>query len=362
MGDFKDQVPHTGGVLTIHKQGDRYALSYEHSNPHPAVFAELLVIDGEPVSFIDLGGLYANDDPPPTEVRAFLPSDSEGMFGRVCPGCKSYFRAGIPSSRFCPYCMTVAHALKYLTSPQCDFLRRQHDAIVAALAGPDGNTSVSFDEQVAQPTRNDTWVYSEEKQQTRFKCTCRLEYDVLGEYVRCPNCGKRTARQVFTRKLAALSADLEADAQRIPTDQREERERRWRHYVVACVAEFEALGRDVAMVLSWLPCVPARRTALGRLSFQSVLETAERLREWFGFDLLRGIDQQEQTFIARMFGRRHLFSHNSGRVDQEYLEKTRDTSVRLHEVVTVRSSNARQMIALVQKIGAKLLDDFESME
>jgi hypothetical protein len=358
MPDFKDPVPHTGGVLTIHKRGKGYSLSYHHVNFNQAGLVELVAVKGEAIGFIDMTGVRLAEAP---QVRIFLPTDAEGMYGRSCPSCQSYFRVQFAPTELCPYCGYEEAPVKFPTAPQRDFIRRQYDAIVAAIDGPDGDTSVSFDEQVAEPTR-DAWVYSDEKQQTHVKCACRQEYDVLGEYVRCPTCGKRTAREVFTRKMAALSTDLEADAQRIPTDQREERERRWRHYVVACVAEFEALGRDIATVLASLPSVPARRKALSSMSFQSVIEAAGRLRDWFSFDVVKGIDQDERAFVAKMFGRRHLFSHNGGRVDQEYLDKTNDTTVRLNEVVSVRSTHARRILALVQKIGVNLLDDFESMK
>lgn len=363
MADFKDPVPHTGGVLTIHKQGNKYQLSYNHMNPNHMALVQLVAVDGKPSRSLPFGGLSLDDSSRRTspEVLTMLPTDSEGMYGRRCPKCRSYFRSNSPFTEFCPYCDAKANDLEFFTEPQLDFIKRQHDAIVAAMNGPDGDTAVNFDDQVTEPTRPGTWVYAEEKQQTHFKCHCRTESDVLGEYVRCPGCGKRTARAVFARRFADLSADFEGDAQNIPKDQRGSRERRWRDHVVRSIAEFEALGRDVARALSQLPATPARRTDIRRQSFQNIIGAAERLKAWLGFDILVGISDDDRTFLRRMFNRRHLFAHLGGKVDQEYLDRTGDPEVRLNEVLHVHSVDVRRLLALTQKVATNLLDGFESI-
>jgi hypothetical protein len=365
MSEFKDVVPHTGGVLSIHVKSKTYQLEYVHANPHPMKLVELLTVAGNAVAIIPIGGVSLRDpEPDPPQIMTMLPTDADGMWGRRCPKCDSYFRAGHISTTLCPYCDAHAPWRDFFTTDQKAFIKRQHDAILAALQGPDGVTKVDFDEQIIEPTRTDRWVYSEERQQTRFKCAndnCRLESDVLGEYVRCPNCGHRTDRAVVTRKLAEFSADFEADAKSIPKENREQRQRRWRHHVTAVVSEFEVCGREVTRTLAMLPATPSRRKALQELSFQHPVGTTARLKEWFDIDMLRGIDQGEQDFLHRMFNRRHLLAHCGGKVDQEYLDKTGDTSVRLNEIVKVDSKEVRRLIHLVDKMAVNLLDGFDSI-
>ena len=351
MAEFKDPVPHTGGQLTIHRSARGVQLTYIHHNANRVALTELITVEGKPVEWSEMRGA-----PPPALLIEF-PSDAEGMWGRRCPTCKSYFRTSFPQTDFCPYCNTKADSLTFITAHQRDFIKRQHDAIVAALDGPEGDTVVSFEGDAA-----DSWGYADERQQTHFKCAkCPLKFDVLGDYVRCPNCNTFTARQVIERKLSDISTDLESDAQTIPTDQRDQRQRRWRHHVSACVAEFDALGRDISKVLAALPCTPGRRKAILELSFPSIVVTAGRLREWFGIELLGGIDENDRGFLNRLFNCRHLFAHNSGRVDQEYLDRTGDSSVRLNEVVKISSNETRRLIALVQRLAEQLLLGFESM-
>jgi len=241
-------------------------------------------------------------------------------------------------------------------------VKRQYEAILTALAGDDGDTKIDFDAQIAQPDCKDSWIYSDERQQTRFRCQhCRLQCDVLGEYVRCPQCGTRTARDVVARKLEELSQGFEKDSTDIPKQERERRQRQWRSYIVLLVAMFEALGRDVAGALARLPCVPGRRKAVLDLSFQRLMDASQNLSNWFAIDLLRQLAEDDKRFLCLMVNRRHLFAHCDGRVDQEYLDKTGDSTVRLNEVVSIHSGEVRRLIALVTRIVNNLLDGFDSI-
>ena len=126
--------------------------------------AELVAVDGNAVDFAPIGAdLRAGSGAFP--VRIEFPTDSEGPWGRRCPKCASYFRTANPMTTFCPYCDATAEPFAFLTANQRGFIKRQHDAIIAAMNGPDGDTAVNFDGDAA-----DSWAYSEEKQQTRFKC------------------------------------------------------------------------------------------------------------------------------------------------------------------------------------------------
>jgi len=147
----------------------------------------------------------------------------------------------------------------------------------------------------------------------------------------------------------------------IPKDQRDQRQRRWRYYVPTVVSEFEALGRDVASALAFIPATPRRRKAIAQLSFRHPPTAAKQLNEWFGFDFMEGVKDDERAFVDRMFNRRHLFVHAGGKVDQEYIDKTGDTWVRLNEVVKVDSKEVRRLIGLVEQIAKNLLDGFESI-
>jgi hypothetical protein len=54
-------------------------------------------------------------------------------------------------------------------------------------------------------------------------------------------------------------------------------------------------------------------------------------------DLLKNVSKADTDFLNKMFNRRHILVHNARRVDQEYLHRTGDSSVRFHEKIVVRS-------------------------
>ena len=61
----------------------------------------------------------------------------------------------------------------------------------------------------------------------------------------------------------------------------------------------------------------------------------ERMNEWFGIKILEKFNEDDITFLNRMFNRRHLVIHTGNRVDEEYIKNTGDTTVRLNQVIRI---------------------------
>jgi len=83
------------------------------------------------------------------------------------------------------------------------------------------------------------------------------------------------------------------------------------------------------------------------------------MRSFFGIELLKGLTTTEKHFLNKMFNRRHILTHNAGRVDQEYLDRTSDSGVRLHEKIAVRSREIAQLIPLLKRIASSLFEAYE---
>jgi hypothetical protein len=156
--------------------------------------------------------------------------------------------------------------------------------------------------------------------------------------------------------MTELETDFESDAAGIPESERPARQRRWRQYVGDIVAQFDALGRDTIASMSRMPAIPSRRKAIIRLSFQSIQTTAEKLLQWFGFDLFASIDGADPDFLIKMINRRHLLIHGAGVVDPDYLRNTGDTTVRLNQTVAVSSNEVRRLIRVLRTVATNLLD------
>lgn len=106
------------------------------------------------------------------------------------------------------------------------------------------------------------------------------------------------------------------------------------------------------------------------LSFQRPLDADDLLMQWFDIGLLRWrgdkltpprqVSESERPFIAKMVQRRHILMHNGGIVDEEYLARSGDDSVRLNERIRVASNEAKRFIEDCQQMGANLIANVEN--
>ena len=360
MAEFED-VQHTGGAITIRRAGSQYQLSFVHMRPVRSALVELFVkADGTPLEFSPITGMSLRDDEQQPVFMVMLASDAEGLFGQQCPKCNSYFRSAVPFSSRCPYCGSTAEAVEFITPNQRRFFKAFAESILTA---PEGDTTVDLDQLLDNIPENkeSPWRYTEERQQTHFKCAqCGRSFDVLGEYVECPMCGKCTHDVLIERKLAARNAEFEA-ARATLTD-RHERENRWQQLLLGCVSDFEGFANDLRDRLLRLPATPSRKRALSSLSFQSIANAADRLREWFAFDVLDAIGTEDREFLNIMFNRRHLFVHRAGRVDQEYIDNSEDTTAKLNQVLRLKSTQIARLIPLLESATRNFIRGFESIE
>ena len=62
-----------------------------------------------------------------------------------------------------------------------------------------------------------------------------------------------------------------------------------------------------------------------------------------------------------MFYRRHLYEHNGGEVDEKYLEKSRDTTVRLKQVIRETQEGAHALLGTLTKMARNLHAGFHEL-
>lgn len=259
----------------------------------------------------------------------------------------------------CPYCGKKDEGVEFLTQNQLQFIGNFCQAFVEAQTKGETIT-IDLDALINKLSENKPgWVYSEERQQSKHQCTeCNCTYDILGDYGVCPSCGRPNFPRVINAKLDDLEAQLKLADETI-TD-RDEREVEWEK-LTRCVSEFEALANTIRQHLLQLPAIPKRKADLANLSFQRILGAAQRLEQWYGFDILKGTSEEDKQFLNLMLNRRHVFTHNAGRVDQEYLDNTGDTSVRLNQVIRLRSREIKRVLPLVRACSLALIDGFSAI-
>lgn len=356
-----EEIGNCGGKLEVlfDKENKRISSRFSHNSPTPAALFQVgISLDGTRQQYWPIYGIRETEPPP--MVPAFVVSDIEGLFGRKCPTCKSYFRTTCTSQIIiCPYCGYRGANTDFTTHTQSLFLNKIRESYLEAIKK---ETDVIIDlGEIAKglPENKPEWAYSEERQQNRYQCPeCKTRYDILGEYAGCPYCGKRNSLQVVQSKFDALEKDFRKADQEL-TD-RHDREIEWEK-MTRCVSDFEAMARDVQSQLIIFPATPKRKKEIEQLSVQQIQKARDCLNQWFNFDIFDKIGNDDQTFLVRMFYRRHIFIHNAGRVDQEYLDRSKDTSVRLNQKIAVRSKEIFRLLSLLRSVSTNLFAGYESI-
>lgn len=364
-GEFQE-IGHAGGRLEIiyesatPKEGAGISTKYSHSAPTPCAMIQMAAsLDGKVLEFVPIRGMRTAPPPEPSPiVSTLLISDREGMFGRRCPKCSGYFRTNHPATHsICPYCSHTAAAGLFTTPNQRAFINKICAAYVEAW---DGKKTIVLElDKLADalPENRPSWGYNEERQQNTYTCSgkeCRTRFDVLGEYAGCPACGYRNSLQVIEAHLADLAgvvAKAGGDKDTVVDWER----------MTHAFSDFEAMAKDLQTRLALLPATPRRRRDIENLSFQRLQQARENLVAWYAIDLFAGLSDADLRFLNKMLQRRHVFVHNGGRVDQDYLDKSGDTSVRLHQQLDVRRVELDQLLPILRKCAVNLFEGYESI-
>lgn len=359
MSEF-EEIAHSGGKIEFkQKEGGGFSVGFSQSNPWGvAIFQVCVSLNGELLGVLPMGGIGSKLSIPENSIPAWVISDKESMFGRKCSQCNSYFRtSSCGDNMFCPYCGHFGSNVSYTTDNQYKFIEAYCNAYIEAYNG-DKDVIIDLNNISDQlPDNKPQWVYSEQRQQNRYACSkCKVIYDMLGYYGACPRCNNLNFLEVIEGKFNDLEQQFKEAHEK--TEGRHEREVEWEK-LMRCVSEFEAMANDLKKYLVSFPAIPKRKVDLQQLSFQKLLNANECFNNWYGFEILKEISPTDRKFMNVMFNRRHIFTHNAGKVDQEYLDNTNDSTVRLNQVIRFKSKEIKRLIPLLRRAAVNLIEGFE---
>jgi len=363
MKEF-EEICHTGGLLKfIWDDSQGFSISYSTKSPYPVVLYQLCVsMEGNILEIVPCGGIGSQIPYPQPSILVYMISDREGMFGRECPSCNTYFRVSAASSKMmtCPYCYRTHNSLVFLTRNQLKYAELYCQTYYASI-----NNQKTFEIDIEGltnelPENRPTWI-SDERQQNLYSCTeCKTKYDILGEYGYCPICAKDNFREIYFPKLETMKNEVSLFSE--SNSDRCSRESKWEELTKKGVSEFESMANELKKFIVSIPMTKGRRNSICRLSFQSIIKTAGLMEEWLDIQILKNISQDDQKFLNKMFNRRHLFTHNGGRVDKEYLKNTEDNTVRLNQTIKIRSNEVNRLLNLIEVCSYNLLNGCDAIE
>ncbi|MFI5110165.1 MAG: hypothetical protein ACHP78_15170 [Terriglobales bacterium] len=368
MSEFKQQIPAAGGKVDFVYRPEGGIATRISGPAFRGTYLVAVSMDGRYLlASVPAGGLGQTMVYPKPSVLTYIQSDEQGMWGRNCPRCEKYFRTNhVMDHACCPYCAAGAPSLAFISKAQHTYIQAFYDAWARAYLG---KTNTSLD-VAAITDQTPAWHYSEEKQQVHFKCDtpdCQTETDMLGDgYGYCPRCGRTNARKLFTEFMDEMLTRLETTKNTVSDEK--ERGTIWEEMTVKSISKFEALAKHLRRRLLCLPMTAKRRKQLEDLTFQRPLQADKSLVEWFDIGVLEWVGNDitpkrtvptDSAFITKMLQKRHVLVHNDGIVDQDYIDRSGDTDVRLDERIRVRSHEAKRFVETVRAMGANLLDNVE---
>lgn len=340
-----EEIPHSGGSITFSNGQSKY----ENRNPFPMILYEIVVSFN---GIILSRGNFGRHPVPEPAVTVMIASDKEGLFGYSCPRCEKYFRANhhIPETIVCPYCLYIANALKFLTMNQKQYIDLYvKSSIEHFYTGKE--IKIDFDELVSKLDNNLIKLHSYEQRQQMFvECkTCKIKIDIIGIYASCPGCGSRNNLHQFNQEIIAVKDKL--NKSEIDTSM-------GLNKVIEC---YSGLGSDIKYILEKnIPLTQKNTKEAKSIDFQKIVETNSLLDKLYGLRLFPD-EVTSQNFLNVMFQKRHLIAHRSSIVDQKYLDKTSDKSVKLGQKIMINRAELDKFINLMETYTEDFLVQFDSL-
>lgn len=89
--------------------------------------------------------------------------------------------------------------------------------------------------------------------------------------------------------------------------------------------------------------------------FQMVDKGSKYFRDETGSGYEAFLSPNEIDSMKLYFQRRHIIEHNTGIVDQQYIDKTGDTDYSVGQRIVVKTSEALELIAIIKKLASGLI-------
>lgn len=314
------------------------------------------------------------------EYRMDVLPDAAGYYDKECPNedCLSKFKVNAEDWRnlfsdeavYCPFCGHFAPARSWRTTEQIEQAKEQAFQQVKARIGQaldrdcrefnrhqrKGFITMSMKFSGTTYAPNLPAAALEEMEQ-RITCeNCGARYAVIGSAFYCPCCGHNSAKQTFFNTIEKVKAkinNLERVRLSISQFSKDEAARTCNSLIETSVPDLVvALQRLCECVYPQLPnAVKTKKNVFQRLDDGNKLwhdATGQGYSDW--------ITDEEYALLKKCFQRRHVLQHKDGIVDQEYIDKSGDTSYLVGQHLIINKAEIIVYADIVVKIGQQVID------
>ena len=270
------------------------------------------------------------------DIRINLPPDEHGYIGRECPKCHTYFKVkpgtGLPTSTcHCPYCGYTGNHNEFSTRDQIEYAKSiALRKVMKQMIEPEiRKIERSFKELERETRRGFIQIkvkaqrslmkfpleyYQEKEVETYVVCdNCGLEFAIYGVFANCPDCGKLNASIIFRKSIEV--AGKRFNLLGLIKNDVELQEAILEDALSSGVSAFDAFGK--ALQSRYPHIFPQRPKNL----FQNLKALSDTLLESIGKSLLDMIGKEKFDFLFKMFQVRHIYEHNIGVIDDDFVRK-----------------------------------------
>lgn len=263
-------------------------------------------------------------------IPVSIPLDDEGMLGRECLECKRYFKlkpgTGLSIDHcHCPYCDYEGKSDGFWTPAQIEYaqsiamnqainqlIKPSIDELKKTFKDLERKTRNSFIQFKFKESRNNFSVpikyYTEEELETKITCNnCGLVFSIYGVFARCPDCNQLNAFLIYYKSIEVTRKQLKMFSESEMSDDIQGKSLSF--LLSSCISAFDGLGKELRMRKP--TAFPERPKNL----FQNLFKLNEALNN--------AISQKHSNypFLLKMFQVRHLFEHNMGVIDEDFVNK-----------------------------------------
>lgn len=261
-------------------------------------------------------------------VSVSINPDDEGFLGRECPKCKEYFKVkpgtGLSIKyHICPYCDYKGGNNEFFTEEQIEYAKSIaikkavepiFDNFHKSLKKLETSTRGGFIQIKVRTSGNIFKIkhYQEKILETNVICdSCGLSFSIYGVFSNCPDCGRLNAKVIFEKSIEVLKNKLklsEDSTVEIPL-----KKDLLKDSLIGAISAFDSLGKVLRVKHN------TKFLSNPKNLFQNFLKLDESLKTFLGKNVKDYLSQQDSDFLFKMFQVRHIYEHNAGVIDDDFI-------------------------------------------
>lgn len=302
------------------------------------------------------------------KIQVKIPTDEHGMIGRECLKCKQYFKlkpgTGLETDHcHCPYCEYEGNSDNFWTEAQLKYaesiaMQQAYDKLIK----PSLDKLTNSFKQLERSSRNSLIqikvkttsnnihfpikYYTEKELETVVICdNCNLEFAIYGLFSKCPDCNAINAFLIYEKSLEVIRKQLEIFSKpEIPSDILE---MSLSSILRLGISAFDGLGKELRKRK------PDKYPEKPKNLFQNISLLNEEKRN------LIATSHQNYIKLLTLFQVRHIYEHNMGLVDADFIKKLPNYSGLLNRKYKLNINEMEEFITMMKELGEIMKVDYE---